>query len=187
MFFRLRNPKGSRPASAARRSRRRGGYMLIEAALAIVIVGVAVVALLAVIHAGTKANAASRELTRATYLAQEIRELIAPLPSEEEGGGFGPEAGESLSTYDDIDDFQDVTFSPAINSQRQTLTDAHWDGWSQKVTVENVDPNYLAGHQTLPGGSTDMMRVTVEIYRDNRFVHRISWLAAAYAQEDAGG
>ncbi len=173
-----RRPPGRRTASD-------GGYLLIEAALATVIVGVAVVALLAVMAAGSNSNGHSRDLTRATFLAQEIRELMAPLPFEEEGGGFGPEGGETLASYDDIDDFASVTFTPPINGQRESLNDPHWNGWSQQVTVENVDPNYLAGHQALAGGSTDMVRVTVTITRNGKLVHQISWLAAAYAADDA--
>ena len=60
------------------------------------LLGVAVVALLAVIGQATRTNGANRDMTRGMFLAQEIRELLAPLPARTTGGVFGPEAGQSV-------------------------------------------------------------------------------------------
>jgi len=157
--------------------------MLIEAALTTVIIGVAVVALLAVIGSATCSNGSNRELTRGVFLAQEIREMLAPLPACQDGGRFGPEAGETLASFNDLDDFNGQSFSPPINAQRQALPADEWAGWTQSITVANVDPNYLAGHQPIGGGSTDMVRTTVEVRKDGRLVYRLSWLTAAPIQE----
>jgi hypothetical protein len=162
---------------------RPGGFMLIEAALTTVIIGVAVVALLAVIGSATATNGNNRELTRGVFLAQEIREMLAPLPACQDGGRFGPEPGEALASFNDLDDFNGQTFTPPINAQRQALPADEWAGWTQSVAVANIDPNYLAGHQTIQGGSTDMIRVTVEVRKDGRLVYRLSWLAAAAIEE----
>jgi len=139
-----------------------------------------------VIGSATRVNATNRDMTRAISLAQEIRELLATLPTVEDGGGFGPEAGEtSLAHYDDADDFDALTFTPPINAQRQTLSGGEWAGWTQAVTVQNVDPNYLAG-QAVPDGSTDMIRVNVTIRRGNQVMHQMSWVVAAFAEQDGG-
>ncbi|MDD4889874.1 MAG: hypothetical protein PHU85_08065 [Phycisphaerae bacterium] len=160
-----------------------GGFMLIEAALTTVIVGVAVVALLAVIGASTRTNGSNRDMTRALFLAQEIREAMAPLPARQPNGRFGPDAGETLATFNDQDDFNGLSCSPPINAQRQTLSTADWSGWRQEVSVANVDPNYLAGHQTFAPGTTDMIRVTVTIRRGTLTIYQTSWLVAAVVEE----
>lgn len=152
--------------------------MLIEAALTTVIIGVAVVALLAVIGSSTRTNGTNRDMTRALFLAQEIRELMAPLPACNSSGHFGPGGGETLATYDDQDDFVGRSFHPPVNAQRQTLTDAEWGVWRQEIDVASVDPNYLAGRQTITPGSTDMIRVTVTIRKGTDIIHQTSWLAA---------
>ncbi|MCG3181599.1 MAG: hypothetical protein BIFFINMI_03997 [Phycisphaerae bacterium] len=162
--------------------------MLIEAALTTVIIGVAVVALLAVMGAGTRSNAGSRDLVRAIFLAQEVREMLAPLPMREEGSTtFGAESGEtSLAAWDDLDDFNGRSFSPPVNAQRQTLSGQEWSDWRQQISVESVDPNNLAGHLTVPQGSTDFVRVTVRIYKGTKQVHQMSWLVADFATQDTG-
>lgn len=150
-----------------------------EAALTTIIIGLAVVALLSVMGAATATNGTNRELTRAIFLGQELREAMASLPATDaQVEHFGAETGETLADYDDQDDFANRDFQPPINAQRQALAGGPWAGWRQHVDVANVDPNYLAGRQTLTGGSTDLYRVTVTVYRANKEMHRISWLAA---------
>ncbi len=176
------------PRQARRKGGRPPGFMLIEAALTTVIIGVAVVALLAVIGAATRTNGGNREMTRAVFLAQEVRELLAPLPAAEDDGRFGPELGEtSLAAYDDLDDFDGLSFTPPINAQRQALGGAEWAGWTETITVANVDPDYLAGSQPLPDGSTDVVRVTVTVRKDTRLMHEMSWVVAVTVDQGGGG
>jgi len=63
-------------------------------------------------------------------------------PARETTAVFGPESGETLATADDVDDFDGQTFSPPINSQRQTLSDL--SQYSQVVSVWPVFANDLS-------------------------------------------
>lgn len=105
----------------------RGGFTLIEAALATVIIGVGVVAMVEAQQAFIRSNLWSSQAATGTFLANEIREMTRQLPrhdpvtglylADEELGtgglvGWGPEEGEVLVTdFDDLDDFDGMSFS----------------------------------------------------------------------------
>lgn len=112
-------PRGTIPTPQLRSHIRRG-FTLIETALATIIVGVGVLALVESQAAFIKANAWSTHSATATYLANEIRELTRRMPrhdavtglySQSVSGtptlvGWGPETGEtSIEDLDDVDDF----------------------------------------------------------------------------------
>lgn len=103
-------------------SRRSGaGFTLIETSLALVIVGVGVLALIDAQQSFIRTNGWSSHAATATYLANEIREMTRRLPKHDpttglyflsgsdgaqELRGWGPEPGEvELNDYDDLDDF----------------------------------------------------------------------------------
>ncbi len=113
----------SRRPDAARRA---GGFTLIETALATIIVGVGVLALVESQQGFIKANAWSSHSATATYLANEIREMTRRMPrhdpvtglySQTVSGtgtlyGWGPEAGETtVADFDDVDDLDGLRFS----------------------------------------------------------------------------
>lgn len=105
----------------------RGGFTLIEAALATMIIGVGVVAIVEAQQAFMRSNAWSSLAATSTLLAGEIRELTRPLPRHDpvtglfmgdDGGGgsvlvgWGPETGEIVvDDLDDIDDFDGIRFA----------------------------------------------------------------------------
>lgn len=112
--------------SSGRRRVRRRGFTLIETALATVIIGVGVLALVESQQAFIRSNGWSTHSATATYLANEIRELTRRMPKhdpvnglyfEDVSGaqtlrGWGPDAGEtSVADFDDIDDFDGLTLS----------------------------------------------------------------------------
>lgn len=116
----------------ARADRRRprgapGGFTLIEAALATVIIGVGILAMVDAQQSFIRTNNWSSHAASGTYLANELREIIRPLPrhdptvglslEDDAGGGgavlegWGPNAGEQvLADFDDADDFDGLTF-----------------------------------------------------------------------------
>jgi prepilin-type N-terminal cleavage/methylation domain-containing protein len=107
-------------ARSVRRGARRA-FTLIETAMAVVIIGVGVVAMVDAQQAFMKSNAWSSQAATATFLANEIREYTRRLPrhdpvtglelDEDELVGWGPEEGEvTHDDYDDIDDFDGVRF-----------------------------------------------------------------------------
>jgi type II secretory pathway pseudopilin PulG len=166
------DPKPQTP-DPRRVARRRSGFTLIEAALATVIIGTGVLAILAAQQAYHRKNNWAQRTGTAMLLANEIRELTLTLPQHDPITGtanMGPEAGETVASYDDLDDFAGpvtngvgagVTFDPPINALRQTVADL--DGWSQVVRVENVLPDNISSTFTQNLGTTDLMRVTVTI------------------------
>ncbi|MBL4697404.1 MAG: prepilin-type N-terminal cleavage/methylation domain-containing protein [Phycisphaerales bacterium] len=119
-----------RTSSQSKRSRGQagnGGFTLIETSMATVIIGVGVLAMVDAQSAFIVSNQWSSHAASATFLANEIRELTRNLPKHDpvnglllidDGGGnmivsgWGDEEGEvTVDDFDDIDDFDGVTFS----------------------------------------------------------------------------
>jgi Tfp pilus assembly protein PilV len=158
---------------------RRPGFTLIEAALATVIIGVGITAMMQLFAACTRNNAYASHQTTAMLLANNIEEAMAALPFADPIGGpnhFGPEDGETSATWNDVDDFNGASFSPPIDSMRQTL--ANLSQYTQSVSVTPVDPDDLTA---TAAGYTGAVRVTVTVlYRQNKDapaqkVYQLSW------------
>jgi type II secretory pathway pseudopilin PulG len=170
------------------RSSRRA-FTLLETALATAIVGIGIVASMRLFAALTQQNHASNQMTTAMMLTEHIREAMIGLSFNDPGTGrtyFGPEVGETLATYDDVDDFDGSTFNPPINSLRQPV-----GGLGQFSQVISVWPVYMNNLRTnsnesapdLPKTSYQgAVRVRVRVlYRatagDNPAeVYRTSWI-----------
>lgn len=104
----MSSPSGEVMFNKVRRASRRG-FTLIEAALATVIIGVGVLALVEAQGAFLRSNSWSSQAATATYLANEIRELTRRLPKHDpvnglfvdtSGGGatlrgWGPRTGDT--------------------------------------------------------------------------------------------
>jgi prepilin-type N-terminal cleavage/methylation domain-containing protein len=154
-------------------TRRRGGFTLVETAITLVIVGVAIAALVVSIGASTRMNAEARDLTTATFLAQSMREWSSRV------GLFDPDT-DTTGDYDDLEDFQDQTFQPPRDGSGIELTDENFGNWKQTVDLEYVDANYLAGPaQGTPSGTT-LGRFTVRVYRDDELMARLSWVVSLH-------
>jgi hypothetical protein len=176
------------------------GFTLLETALATIIVGVGVLAMVSAQAAFHKQNSWSTHASIATALANEIRELTWNLPRHDPVTGdafWGPDAGEAMTVtdFDDLDDFDGLgdglIFSAEanngpINARREIIS--NMAGWSQTVRVFNVDPFHIVyspqNYGTLPAdGTTDMMvlEVLVEYQGPNdeapQEMTRVSWVA----------
>ncbi|MHC4509485.1 MAG: type IV pilus modification PilV family protein [Planctomycetota bacterium] len=162
-----------------RNSKYSSGFSLIEALIAIVLVGMAVASLLAANSAFTKANGAGTDLSTAEFLAEQIRELTTLLPvidPETEVAVFGPELGETLLNYDDLDDFDGSGFSPPISADRSPLVD--YGAFSQQITVQNVNASDF--EQVVADHGSFFVRVTVRVYLNSKEISSASWLRARY-------
>ena len=149
--------------------RRAGGFTLIEASLTTVIIGVGVLAIVSAQQAYHMKNDWAQRTNTAQLLANELRELMITLPMSDPLSGttnFGPEVGENgIDDYDDLDDFDGLTFSPPVNALRMPVADL--DRWSQTVTLENVLEDDMDSSAVLTDGSTDLLRITVTVrYRE---------------------
>lgn len=142
------------------------GFTLIESAMATVIIGVGVLAMVDAQSSFITANSWSSHAASGTYLANEIREMTRNLPKHDpvvglfieddgEGGvlhGWGPDGGEvSVDDFDDIEDFDGITFSfqgtagfddgdlpGPINAYGEIIPDISIDGVEQGTTAEGV-------------------------------------------------
>ncbi len=187
---RSRNTTGrSRPISR----RRLGGFTLIETALATIIVGVGVLAMVTAQQAFHKKNSWSTHVSTATALANEIREMTWNLPRHDPVTGdafWGPEGGNELwvGDFDDLDDFdgngEGLIFSAGlgngpINARREIIP--NMDGWTQIVRAFNVDAFNITSIQ--PDASTNMMLMEVAVTYQSPGdlnpveITKVSWIA----------
>ena len=157
----------------------KSGFSLIEVLIAILLIGLAVASLVAANSAFTKANGAGTDLSTAEFLVEQIRELTTLLPvvdPETEDATFGPEAGETLAGYNDLDDFDGATFSPPIDVNRNILS--NFTAFHQVVTVENVSASNF--EQIVGDHSSYFVRVTVSVFLNSKEISSTSWLRARY-------
>jgi len=162
-----------------RNTKYKSGFTLIEVLFAVLLVGLAIASLMAANAAFTKANGAGTDLSTAEFLIGQIRELTMLLPvvdPETELATFGPETGETLAGYDDLDDFNGATFSPPINAERTTLNE--FPAYSQQITVQNVNASNF--EQVVANHSSNFVRVTVQVYLNSKQISSASWLRARY-------
>jgi type II secretory pathway pseudopilin PulG len=162
-----------------RSSGRRGGFTFIEVLIAMVLAALAIVSLVVANGAFTKANDAGVDLSTAEFLIEQIRELSTLLAAVDPESGistFGPETGETLANYDDLDDFDGTSFSPPISVDRSILN--NFATFTQQITVENVSASDF--EQVVSDHSSYFVRVTVKIFSNSREIDSASWLRARY-------
>jgi prepilin-type N-terminal cleavage/methylation domain-containing protein len=187
-----RPPGTHRMPRRAARPRARHGFTLIETALATVIVGVGVLAMVAAQQAFHRQNRWSTHASTAMRLGNEIREMTLNLPRHDpvtSDAFWGAENNEGwIGDFDDLDDFDGegdgLIFSAAldngpINARREVIS--NMAGWAQIVRVYNVDPFDITSIQ--PDASTGLMAVEVVVTyqapgdEEPQEVTRVSWLA----------
>lgn len=152
------------------------GFSLIEVAIATCIIGVGVTSLMALCQSCTQANEGGGQLSRAAFLAQEVREWTVRLPFSDPdegdaGNPLGADANDPAGSADDLDDLMNVTYDPPRNAHGTGITDMA--GWSEQITLTWVNPGTLAA--VAPGGS-DAVRVDVSIHYRGMHVFSTSWL-----------
>lgn len=163
---------------ANRRNTIAGGFTLIEAMIAMLIIGLTIAALVASTGAFSRTNAAGIDLSTAEFLIEEIRELTASLPVVDPVSGtatFGPEAGEiGLAQCDDLDDFDGGSYSPPIDINRTAL--ANFAHFTQDILVQNVSVNNF--NTVVADHSTNFYRVTVTILMNGTAINSATWIRA---------
>ena len=167
--------------------RPRRGFTLIEAALATVIIGTGVLAIVLAQQAFHKQNRWALKASTGMRLAGEIRELMMNLPRHDPVTGtetWGPEGNESgVLDFDDVDDFDDAVFSfdlgtGPLSAMRTPIAD--FPGWTQRIEVRSVDPFDL--REEVSDGGSNMLRVEaiVEYQGDSDLapgeVTRLTWI-----------
>lgn len=135
-----------------RRARCRA-FTLIDVALATTIVGTAVVALSALLAAGTSSSVDSAQQTQATSVIRSVRELCL------------------TKKYSDLPALNNRSYSPPIDSSGATITIL--SNWKQTITVQAINPDRVT--TDLIDSSPDGVRITVTAYQNNEEMGKESW------------
>lgn len=161
-------------------NRKKGGFTLLEALFAAMLIGLVVAALAASSSAFTMANGYGMDLSTAEFLIEEIRDMTATLPAvdpQTQAAVFGPESDETSSAlYDDVDDFHNASFCPPLDISRAAIDE--FASFTQQVKVENVDAADLT--DAVAQHASDFVRVTVTVLKNNEPVASTSWIRARY-------
>lgn len=163
----------------------RRAFTLVETALAIVIIGTGVMALLQLLAAGTMVNAAGANLTTAVNLANNIHEISLGLPIQDPTNKtpITKESG-APTTYTRLWSMNGDTYSPPLDVTRRPI--AAYSNWSQSVTINTVDPTSVTS--TRPNNNNidpnyppvnPTARLTVVVSYNGRVVYTTSWLVTA--------
>ena len=131
------------------------GFSLIEALVASLIIGLAVVGLLLSSGSLTKVNAAGIEISTAEFLTEEVKSRSASM------------------AYDDLPAFAG-TYSPPQDIYGAALT--NFSAFSQQVTVDNVSNSDFT--VVVGAGSSDFVRITTKILLNGGEISSADWIRA---------
>ncbi len=155
----------------------RAGFTLIETALAIVIVSLAVGGMLQLLAVGTQSNISGTEMTTAINLTKNIKELSTRLAFQDPANpssAFTPES--TLATANDIWDLNNLSLSPPVDVRGVAIP--AYENWTQKITVQTVLPRQLVAAQ--PNDPTQpTAMITVTILHQKQTIATNSWLVCA--------
>jgi type II secretory pathway pseudopilin PulG len=167
-------------------SRRPKGFSFVEILISIILVGLSITALVVASNSFTQANGTGADISTAEFLIEQIRELTTLLPMLDPAitaatwTTLGSDAGETLATYDDVDDFDgfnSAALGAPIDAGRNPLNDLA--AFTQSVTVERV--SRLDFSQVVADSATSpFIRVTVRIDLSGREISSASWIRALY-------
>ena len=141
--------RNRRDRARSRALARARGFTLPEASLAVLIVGVGFLAVMELFSACTMENQRSAQVTTAQMLCANIQEMTTNLAFKDPfyaTSTWGAEPAESIMSFNDVDDFDGLSFNPPIDSTRAAIPQLA--KYTQVVTVMPIDPNR-------PGNNTD--------------------------------
>lgn len=128
-------------------NKRAKGFSLIELVITIVIIGIALSALSSSLFSGAGRNADPLVQAKATHLSQAYLDEILAMRYQENsplGGGRvgtcsedGPEAGETRSSFDDVDDYNGLNESADF---LDVSASSNYSGFNIAIAVSCVGP-----------------------------------------------
>jgi len=161
----------------------RRGFWLVESAVAIIVIGIGVVAVVGSHQAWHIQAVVSDQLATGVRLATEIREMTMLLPANDPITGtatWGVENGEIIPRdIDDLDDLDNAVFSEQSGTGPIDATGTTIVGmtdWEQLVAVNSVNPFDVT--QTVSDGTSDTMRIEVTVLFDGEEVTRLVWIVS---------
>ncbi len=137
------------------------GFSLLEAVIAIVLVGVVLLAAFHVLGGTTQSAHLTSLRATGLLLAQDLVAEILPTDyaDPDQTPVFGPEPGEDggdRTAFDDVDDYDGWEASPPIKRNGGTMS--RFNDWTRSVTVDYVDPGDLGSPI---GSDAGVKRITV--------------------------
>jgi prepilin-type N-terminal cleavage/methylation domain-containing protein len=135
---------------------KKNGFTLIEILIAVVLIGLAVVSLVASSMSFTQANGFGTDLSTAEFLVQQVRELTA------------------MVDYSGLFSYDGVSFNPPKGANNEVLV--NFSEFTQYVTVENVDDSDF--ESVVGDHSSNFVRVTVDVRLNSRVLSSSSWVRA---------
>ncbi|MBN1764955.1 MAG: prepilin-type N-terminal cleavage/methylation domain-containing protein [Sedimentisphaerales bacterium] len=135
-----------------RHSVRGRGFSLIEVMLAVLIVGIAIVAMMMLFGAGTTVNDFGNDLTSAVFLADQMRSMTDEVD------------------FDFLLNYDNITYN-GVDANGNTV--AGLDTFQQHITVQPVNPEDMSVYM---GPDPEAMLITADVSSGGNEVTRISWL-----------
>jgi len=134
--------------------RGRGGFTILEAAFAIMIIGFGVVALMRVFVSGNEVNSYGDKLSKAVFLSEEIRAMTDNEP------------------FDVLPLYNGLSFN-GVDANGNAV--AGLEGFQQVIEVQGVNPLDM---EEYTGSDPELYRLTATVTRDGQELRSLSWLRA---------
>lgn len=131
---------------------RQGGFTILEAAFAIMIIGFGVVALMRVFVSGNEVNSYGDKLSKAVFLSEEIRAMTDNEP------------------FDNLLDYDGLGFN-GVDANGNAV--AGLEGFRQTIAIEGIDPSDMTVYI---GVDPPAYRLTATVTRDGQELTSLSWL-----------
>ncbi|MDB5172346.1 MAG: methylation site containing protein [Phycisphaerales bacterium] len=161
----------------------RRGFTLIESTIALVVVSVMMVAAMSVAGQSARSRTVQQEQVRGEALARQLLSEIMQEPYQQSGVTttvLGPEAGETRSTYNDVDDFNGLSESPPKFASGTAIPG--FTGWTRAAKVEWVSvTGLLSSTFTVSSTETGMKRITVTVTAPSGKVTALVGLRSKYS------
>jgi type II secretory pathway pseudopilin PulG len=160
---------------------RRGGFSLVETAIATLLVGGLLVTAMNMVGASRITQSRTTDRQHATLLADELLQEVLAQPYGEPNGNplLGLDIGELLTLrvgFDDADDYDDYTESPPVDADGQPIPGA--GRFTRRVEVRWVDPDEP---DTVVASDQGLKRVTVTVtLADRQLAELVAYRSATW-------
>lgn len=147
----------------------RSGFTLLESVIAVMLVGLLMVAALQSVGAMKRRETHSLEQFRGQQLAAALMNeiLLQAYAEPVTAAVFGPESGEAgnRSLFDDVDDYAGWSATPPKDRSGQAV--AGFTGWTHSVAVQWVNPTTLAA---TTASNTGLKKLTVTVSKGDKTI-----------------
>jgi hypothetical protein len=173
------------------RPARLGGFTLYEVLFAVMILGMGIAGVMMAMGSAADLNGEGIRMTKASFLAQQIREWTLDVPFRDPDTPDNPPGKDGLSPLSFVDDLDDLyvadglTYSPPVSpplgdyitgsdSDMAPIYLTNMTGWSQTIVMTWRSPNDPT--QTVDPGDSDLIHVQVTISENGEDLLTTGWL-----------